>query len=97
MRARYYDPSVGRFISEDSEGQGGNWFAYCSNDPVDHLDANGQWWWLLLALAALFVIWELSHYDIGPEGKGCIPNLLRPCTGRAAGDTEHAFPIIVSP
>ncbi len=42
MRARYYDPAVGRFISEDKRGDGNNWFAYCNNDPVNKADANGN-------------------------------------------------------
>ena len=27
MRARYYDPNIGRFISQDSKKDGENWFA----------------------------------------------------------------------
>lgn len=42
MRARYYDPNVGRFNSEDSAGHGSNWFAYCDNDPVNEVDADGK-------------------------------------------------------
>ena len=42
-RARYYDPSVGRFISEDPIGlQGGpNFYDYVANDPVDFNDPRG--------------------------------------------------------
>jgi RHS repeat-associated protein len=34
-RARYYDPAVGRFLSEDPEGFGGgdNFYAYVANNP----------------------------------------------------------------
>jgi uncharacterized protein RhaS with RHS repeats len=44
MRARYYDPSVGRFISEDPIGfEGGdvNLCAYVGNNPVNRIDPNG--------------------------------------------------------
>ncbi len=44
MRARYYDPSVGRFISEDPLGFGGgdvNLSAYVRNNPVNRIDPNG--------------------------------------------------------
>ena len=34
MRARYYEPSTGRFVSEDSACHGCNWYIYCSNNPV---------------------------------------------------------------
>ena len=42
MRARYYEPGSGRFISEDPAMDGGNWFAYCGNDPVNRFDRNGK-------------------------------------------------------
>lgn len=44
MRARYYDPSVGRFISEDPLGfEGGdvNLYAYVQNNPVNLIDPHG--------------------------------------------------------
>jgi RHS repeat-associated protein len=41
MRARYYDPATGRFLSEDPKGQGENWFAYCSGNPVNYQDESG--------------------------------------------------------
>lgn len=48
LRARYYDPSIGRFISEDSnEGQLNNplslnLYTYCENDPVKYVDPDGK-------------------------------------------------------
>ena len=42
MRARYYEPGSGRFISEDSSADGRNWYAYCHGDPVNRIDSNGQ-------------------------------------------------------
>ncbi len=41
MRARYYDPSLGRFVSEDGEKIGSNWFAYCNGDPINWSDRTG--------------------------------------------------------
>ena len=43
-RARYYDPSIGRFISEDPIGflGGVNAYTYVSNDPVNKLDPFGE-------------------------------------------------------
>ncbi len=43
-RARYYSPTVGRFLSEDPlEFAGGslNLYAYAGNDPVDYADPSG--------------------------------------------------------
>jgi RHS repeat-associated protein len=42
MGARYYDPALGRFISEDPSGNGANWYAYCSNSPVNLVDPDGK-------------------------------------------------------
>ncbi len=42
MRARYYEPGSGRFVSEDSERQRLNWFTYCMNDPVNKVDQTGK-------------------------------------------------------
>ena len=43
-RARYYDLSIGRFISEDPigfEGSGTNFYAYVHNDPINLIDPFG--------------------------------------------------------
>ena len=44
MRARYYDPALGRFLSEDPIGITGglNLYAYAGNDPVNHADPSGK-------------------------------------------------------
>ena len=42
MRARYYEPGSGRFVSEDTARDGWNWFAYCGNDPVGRVDRTGN-------------------------------------------------------
>jgi RHS repeat-associated protein len=42
-RARYYDPTIGRFISEDPIGfiGGGNFYRYSLNDPINLRDPMG--------------------------------------------------------
>jgi RHS repeat-associated protein len=34
FNARWYDPQLGRFITEDPIKDGLNWFAYVSNNPL---------------------------------------------------------------
>ncbi len=49
LQSRYYDPSIGRFISADkyastSQGIiGNNMFAYCNNNPIIAADYDGEW------------------------------------------------------
>jgi RHS repeat-associated protein len=42
MRARYYEPTSGRFISQDSAFDGMNWFTYCGNQPITKSDRTGK-------------------------------------------------------
>ncbi len=42
MRARYYEPTTGRFISEDPAEAGVNWYIYVKNRPVDQIDLDGR-------------------------------------------------------
>jgi hypothetical protein len=43
MRARYYDPEVGRFITKDPIGFAGglNLYGYVANNPVNSIDPSG--------------------------------------------------------
>lgn len=41
FNARWYDPEMGRFITEDPARDGRNWFVYCKNNPLIFLDYFG--------------------------------------------------------
>ena len=44
LRARYYDPELGRFLTEDPAQDGLNWYVYCANNPVNFVDPSGESW-----------------------------------------------------
>jgi len=68
--ARYYDATIGRFISPDSEGQQVNnpqtlnRYSYCVNNPLNRTDPTGHWSWktafkvatVVLAIAAVVAV-----------------------------------------
>ena len=41
LRARYYDPALGRFLSMDMMMDGANWYIYCAGNPVMFIDPSG--------------------------------------------------------
>ncbi|MFY9233251.1 MAG: RHS repeat-associated core domain-containing protein [Fimbriimonadaceae bacterium] len=38
---RYYDPSIGRFLTRDPVEDGRNWYVYCESDPLSLIDPDG--------------------------------------------------------
>lgn len=74
MQARYYDPVIGRFYSNDpvdvlghmqrgnSIAHGFNRYAYANNNPYKYTDPDGEFAWFvygLAAVAAAFIGYEL--------------------------------------
>lgn len=65
MRARYYSPQFGRFVSRDPAGlQGGiNAYAYCGNNPTNCTDPSG-----MLPQSPLGSFVDSSYFGMGSQG-----------------------------
>ena len=68
LQSRYYDPEVGRFISQDDHSiilasptalTDKNLYAYCDNNPVMRTDSDGDFW-QILGGAAIGVVNQLA-------------------------------------
>jgi len=70
-RARYYDPKVGRFLSEDALGfkENTNFYGYVRNNPTRFTDPSGQ------SVADCFMFWSYWG-NCEKEVECCVKNLL---------------------
>lgn len=81
MRARYYNPAMGRFINEDPfEGRYDdllnlNLYAYCSNNPVMFIDPSGN--------IAITNKYEDSTFD------GIPPDVIPPDNNKAVRNPDY--------
>jgi RHS repeat-associated protein len=56
-QARYYDPSLGRYLSLDPlflESGSPNFYAYCDGDPVNRIDPSGEFIFCAMLIGAAF-------------------------------------------
>ena len=81
-RARYYDPTAGRFLSEDPARSEPNFYPYVSNAPTNWIDPTGETRKIPTDCDELFKyiqenmkIYEskLDQYDPTEDGSGTIP------------------------
>ena len=64
--ARWYDPEVGRFLTQDPVKDGLNWYAYCNNNPLRFTDPDGR-----IPLDTIadvgFLIWDVGRGIFGDK------------------------------
>ena len=83
LRARYYNPVVGRFLQEDVyRGDGLNLYAYCENNPVVYYDPSGY------ALEPISYIGSEHLYPVMGKQKNTVKIKL---TGNRDSDFTAAF------
>jgi len=63
---RYYDPTIGRFLTEDPAGQAYNPYLYAGNNPLMYVDPDGELWWFVgMIIGGVVAGWgkDLSRAD----------------------------------
>lgn len=91
LRARYYDPSIGRFITEDTflgnnnDPLSLNLYTYCYNNPIKHIDPSGNIAWDIVDIG--FAAWSWGEFIADPSLAGF---------GWAVADTISLLPLLPS-
>ena len=84
LQSRYYDPATRRFVNADSYSSTGqgilgiNMFAYCLNDPVNHIDSSGKSALLILGVIAAGAIVGgiLGAFNAAASGGNVVENMV---------------------
>ena len=72
LRARYYDPATGRFVSRDRypayafDPTTLNRYGYVNSNPVNLTDPSGQCFLMCVALAAVAAVMVIDYYQNNP-------------------------------
>ena len=83
MRARFYDPEIGHFLSEDPIWST-NLYPYANNNPIMKFDPNGEWTQLVGFAGILFTAEEHALYG-GPAWKDIALTVVTTVAGCAVG------------
>lgn len=100
-RARYYDPTIGIFLSEDPARSSDNFYAYVHNNPITGTDPLGLWdadshskliWNALRACMSKKDIWAMQQYSHDLDEVTQWPNLAHEHFMKIPGESdEHAL------
>ena len=69
LRARYYDTTIGRFMSEDPAQDGLNWYNYCGNNPVQCVDPSGMY--VVTVRDGIYTDYVLPNVNTYSTGEYC--------------------------
>ena len=108
--ARYYDATIGRFISPDSVGQkltdpqSLNRYTYCSNNPLRYTDPTGHWSWntffkvvvIVLAVVAVVAVAIVAPALLAALAPALAAPIAAAITGAATGAAAYTASKIVT-
>ena len=106
LKSRYYDPAVGRFISQDDVDyadceaiNGLNLYAYCNNDPVNRFDPIGHFgiWAIIGIVGAAILLGGGSQLVFNALAGETGSDLWRGVAGAALGSGVNALALCLSP
>lgn len=69
LRARYYNPATGSFISEDPIKDGVNWYAYCAGNPILLIDLTGLKDYIYTSNEDYYIENDLGIFDFFHEDR----------------------------
>ena len=74
MRARYYEPGSGRFVTEDPSHKGSNWVIYALDNPITFVDSSGSEPWDAVSALGGVILCFLSYVALNSLNPG--PSLV---------------------
>ena len=84
MQARYYDPSLGRFVSEDPGKCESNWYVYAGGDPVNMGDLTGCDYSVILTIINEAIKAFIQNTKAGTSALNYLWTMLRNMKGGGA-------------